>query len=101
MEKSTSMIQVTVEFIGLARILTRLPKLELSVKPGTTYRDIIGAVANKFPALLGQVISLDGKELLGTNMISINGRHMIVNNALDESPDDGDKIIFMSILAGG
>ena len=95
------MIKVTVEFNGESRLLTNEKKLNLMVKPGTTFREIIGILGNKYPALLGQVINVDGKSLYGTNMLSLNGKHMIENDAMENSPDDGDRIIMMSILAGG
>jgi hypothetical protein len=93
--------QITVEFIGLSRILTHQHKLALKIDPGTSYRDIISIIAKKYPSMVGQVITPDGKELYGSNMISLNGKHMINEDEIGNSPHDGDRIIFMSILAGG
>ena len=92
---------ITVEFIGLARILTRQKKLDLQTGQAATYRDIVQTIGMRFPVLIGQVISQTGDELIASNMINLNGEHMIQEEAMGESPRDGDRIIFMSILAGG
>ena len=96
-----SMIQVTIEFIGLSRILTHQKTLHLEIESTTTYRSIINLLAEKFPALSGQIITTDGQHLMDSNMISINGKHMIEEDAMESSPVDGDRIILMSILSGG
>jgi hypothetical protein len=54
-----------------------------------------------YPALVGEVISKDRQTLLGSNMLSLNGKHMIRPSDLDNSPEAGDKLTLMSILAGG
>lgn len=95
------MSTITVEFLGLARILTQQKMLELQIGPATTYRDIVQIIGTRFPVLVGQVISPEGNDLIASNMISLNGEHMIQEDAMGDIPSDGDRIIFMSILAGG
>jgi hypothetical protein len=92
---------IQIEFIGLARILTRQKYLDMLISSEDTYLDILQRIADRFPILIGQVISPGKDGLIGSNMINLNGEHMIPEECLGESPDDGARIIFMSILAGG
>ncbi len=42
----------------------------------------------------------DYTSLQSSNMLNLNGRHG-QSDQMDESPSDGDRLILMSILAGG
>ena len=54
-----------------------------------------------YPNLVGEVIAKDKQTMLGSNMVSLNGKHMLRPTDLEDSPADGDKLTIMSILAGG
>lgn len=58
-------------------------------------------LANDYPALKGEVIEKDGKKLIPTNLFSLNGQKILHENNLDFTPNDGDKLILLSLLAGG
>ena len=92
---------ITVDFIGHSRILTRQKEIQLNIESGTSYGEIIKIIALKYPALVGQVISPDGAGLFGSNMFNRNGEHMIQEDEMGDSPEDGDNLILMSVLAGG
>ncbi len=92
---------IKVDFIGHSRILTRQKEIQLNIESGTSYVEIIKIIAQKFPALVGQVISPDGAGLFGSNMFNRNGEHMIQEDEMSDSPEDGDNLILMSVLAGG
>ena len=94
-------MEVLIEFQGVSRVITKAKKLPLDVAPETTYRQIIQRLAVLYPALVGEVITNDRQTMLGSNMLSLNGKHMIRPTDLGKSPQDGDKLIIMSILAGG
>ncbi|MDX9863910.1 MAG: MoaD/ThiS family protein [Anaerolineaceae bacterium] len=94
-------MEVLIEFQGISRVLVKSKKMPLKVEPATTYRQIIQRLAVLYPALVGEVISKDRQTLLGSNMLSLNGKHMIRPSDLDNSPEAGDKLTLMSILAGG
>lgn len=94
-------MEVLIEFQGISRVLTKAKKLPLNVSPDTTYRQIIQRLAVVYPILVGEVITKDRQTLLGSNMLSRNGKHMIRPTDLGSSPEAGDKLTVMSILAGG
>jgi len=94
-------MEVLIEFQGISRVITKSKKLPLNVDPDTTYRQIIQRLAAAYPNLVGEVITEDRLSMLGSNMLSLNGKHMVRPADLDKSPTEGDKLIIMSILAGG
>jgi len=94
-------IQVLVEFTGVSRMLTGQSELALKVKPGTTFADIVSELGKKFPALVGQIIDQNGREFIPTNLFSLNGSRIIQENEMNGSPADGDRLILISLLAGG
>ena len=94
-------MEVLIEFQGISRVLTKSKKLPLNVSPDTTYRQIIQRLAVLYPNLVGEVIAKDRQTMLGSNMLSRNGKHMIRPADLGNSPEAGDKLTIMSILAGG
>ncbi len=93
-------MKVTVEFSGLARVLTRTKQTTLELEEGTTFREIVKRIGQMYPDLVGQVITPEG-EFIASNMLNRNGKYMIQPEQMDESPDDGDRLVMMSILAGG
>jgi len=92
---------LTVEFLGLARILTHVSHHTLQLHNGRTYRQIIKALGEDFPELVGHVIAPGLESMHSSNMLCVNGTHMIQPGDMDRSPTEGDRIILMSILAGG
>ncbi len=92
---------ILVEFTGIARVLTGVRDVSLASDPGTTYREIIRQLGIRFPVLVGQVIEHDGMSLLPENKIVLDGKRILPESELDTSPCDGDRLTFMSILAGG
>ena len=94
-------MELLIEFQGISRVLTKSKNLPLNVEPDTTYRQIIQRLAVLYPNLVGEVIAKDKQTMLGSNMVSLNGKHMLRPTDLEDSPADGDKLTIMSILAGG
>ncbi|MDF1515682.1 MAG: MoaD/ThiS family protein [Anaerolineae bacterium] len=94
-------MELTVEFAGLSRVLTHLSRITLEVEPDTSYRQILAILSDKHPELLGEVIHSSKTTLQSSNMLNVNGKHMVQPNELDQYPVDGDRLIMMSILAGG
>jgi len=94
-------MELTIEFAGLSRVLTHLPRISLTVEPGTTFRQIIAILAEKYPELVGEVIHAKKTTLQSSNMLNVNGKHMVQPTEMEHTPSDGDRLIIMSILAGG
>lgn len=94
-------MEVKVEFAGLSRVITHDRGLSLTLDKDATYRDILQVLAEKYPDLIGNVIHPSLDSLQSSNMLNLNGKHMISPAQIDNSPSEGDRIILMSVLAGG
>lgn len=94
-------MELTIEFAGLSRVLTHLSRTSLKVEPGTTFRELLTILSEKHPELIGEVIHTDQSALQSSNMLNVNGKHMVQPSEMDKSPSNGDRVILMSILAGG
>lgn len=94
-------MQVTVEFAGVSRVLTRTRKISIDLEATATFHDLLRVLGERYPQLMGEVISPSEYSLEGANMLNLNGERMLQPDQMDTSPDDGDRIILMSVLAGG
>mgnify|MGYP006281597199 CR=1 FL=1 len=94
-------MQVNVEFSGVSRVLTRTRKLSVDLKADATFRDLLHELGRRYPELMGEVINPTNYRLEGANMLNLNGERMLQPDQMDASPQDGDRIILMSVLAGG
>ena len=94
-------MRVVVEFTGVARMLTEQSSVDLELAPNDTLQQVIILLARQFPALIGEVFEKGGDSLIPTNVFSLNGEKIIHENELTFKPEDGDKLILLSLLAGG
>ena len=58
------MIQLTIEFTGLAKTIAGVPEITLSLPEGTTYRDVVRKLGELYPGLIGILIAEDGETFL-------------------------------------
>jgi len=61
----------------------------------------VRTLVRKYPDLIGDVVQADGETMQAPNILNLDGRRMIQPHHMDESPSDGDRIIVMSMSAGG
>ncbi len=94
-------MRVQIELLGLARLVSGERKVSLDIEPGTTFRDIVRMLAGKYPEMIGNVIRPDRATLQEPNIFNLNARRMIQAAQMDESPGENDRIILMSMSAGG
>ena len=94
-------MRVVVEFTGVTRMLTEQSSVDLELAPNDTLQQVIISLARQFPALIGEVFEKGGDSLIPTNVFSLNGEKIIHENELTFKPEDGDKLILLSLLAGG
>lgn len=81
-------MNITVHLDGSARILTRRKEVVLSIAPNATWRDVIAALASAAPALVGEFITFDKRDLVGT--LNRSGKQSIsdLDAKVDLSEDD-------------
>ena len=94
-------MRIHVELLGLSRLAAGVKEIALDLEEGTTFRDIVRMLATRYPKMIGNVIQPDGETLQTPNILNLNARRMIQASQMDDSPSDGDRIILMSISAGG
>ncbi len=73
----------------------------LDLQKGANVGDVISALGKAYPQLLGEIIEKDGKSLIPTNIFSVNGQKIIHESDLQFQPDEGDRLILLSLLSGG
>ena len=66
---------ITFQLDGTARVLTKQKEIPITVAPNATWRDVIAALAQAAPALIGDVITKDRRNLVGT--LNRNGKESI------------------------
>jgi len=94
-------MQICIEFLGLSRLATGEREIKLSVDDRTTFRDIVRLLAQRYPALLENVIQPTGDVLYEPNIFNVNSQRMIQEHDMNGVPQSGDRIVLMSISAGG
>ena len=94
-------IQVLVEFTGISRVLTGKTECQLPLAGGAAMMDVVRVIGCKFPPLVGEVIEKGGETLIPTNLFSVNGKQILNEKQMHYQPKDGDRLILLSLLAGG
>lgn len=94
-------MRIHVDFLGLSRLAAGVKEIALDLEEGTTFRDIVRTLGTRYPKMIGNVIQPDGETLQTPNILNLNAKRMIQVSQMDDSPSDGDRIILMSISAGG
>jgi molybdopterin converting factor small subunit len=94
-------MRIHVELFGLSRIAAGTKELSLELEENTTFREIVQLLSKRYPDMVGNVINPDGETLHPPNIFNLNAKRMIQPDQMDGRPEDGDRIILMSISAGG
>ncbi|RLC67944.1 MAG: hypothetical protein DRI48_00960 [Chloroflexi bacterium] len=94
-------MRVQVELFGVSRLVAGEKEITLDVEEGATFRDVVRKLAEKYPGMIGDVIQPDCETLHPPNILNLNAQRMIQPHQMDESLSDGDRIILMSMSAGG
>lgn len=95
------MIEIVVEFTGLAKAIAGSQAVTLSFPEGTTYRDIVRTLGESHPELIGILIAEDGETFLSSNMFVIDGNLANPVMIMDQKPKNGEHIHLMSVITGG
>ena len=93
--------EVQVEFTGISRMLTGQSEMTIKIRQGTTFSEIVKLIGKKYPSMVGQIIDKRGSIFIATNLFSLNGQRIIQESEMNGSPREGDRLILISLLAGG
>jgi len=92
-------MRLTVELFGLARRLSGEKEVMLEIKDDATLRDVVIALAERFPSFLGQLVVPGTYELVEPYFFNFDGRR--VAKSLDERPEEEGRLLLMFVEAGG
>ena len=94
-------MRVRVELLGLSRLVTGTREVSLEMADEATYRDLVYTLSETYPSLVGNVIQADRRNLQAPNIFNLNARQMVQSRQMDDRLVEDDRIILMSISAGG
>jgi molybdenum cofactor guanylyltransferase len=92
-------LSCTVELFGVARLLAKTRVISLSLGPDATFAQVLSAVAQRLPVLVGRVINPNTTDLLPGFACNINGIDFVRDRETKIRPHD--KIFILSADAGG
>lgn len=93
------MLNVTVELLGIARRATGLKEVTLELPEPASYHDLVHALAESYPALVGQVIHPQTRTLLPSFILNLGGRKVVKD--LSQNLSGGERLVLMFVESGG
>lgn len=94
-------MRIHVEFLGLSRLITGLKEMSFSLEEGASFRNLVESLGKSYPALIGDVIQPLQNDLQIPNRFLFNGGRFLQQNEMGDKLNDGDRVVLMSISAGG
>ena len=91
--------EITVELYGTARIKGGVRELQLSVPSPISARNLMKAISNICPSLVGEVITQDRSALINSHTLNLNGLSFVNSDPI--TLKHGDKLLLFSSQAGG
>ena len=92
-------VDVSVELFGSARMLTGRRQAQIAVPSQATITDLVAALAERCPDLVGKVILEDRSGLLKSYIFNLNGTAFVSEEPLQLKT--GDTLLLFSSQAGG
>ena len=92
-------VECTVEFFGVAQLLTRNKTVSLALPQEATLSHLFSALAERMPVLVGRVITPEKNRLVSGCACNVNGLEFVRNPTAKIR--NGDKILILSADAGG
>ncbi|MBN1935788.1 MAG: MoaD/ThiS family protein [Anaerolineae bacterium] len=94
-------MKVHIEYLGVSRLVTQKKAEDLELPDGITFRDLARFLSEAYPKMIGYVIQPGATDLQSPNIFNIDGKRMVRRDQMDDPINDGDKIVLMSMSAGG
>jgi hypothetical protein len=91
--------KVRIELFGPARYLSGLREVEVVIADEGSFGDVLVALAEKAPKLVGQVVDPAKPGLVGPNRLFLDGRRVVRD--LSQKPADGTHLLLLLAAAGG
>jgi hypothetical protein len=94
-------MQVQIEFLGLSRLITGEKEQAIDLTEALTYRELVRQLGSTYPGLIGEVILPGHDGLQPPNVFHTKDGHFIRQDQLDQDLKPDDRIVLMSLSAGG
>ncbi len=94
-------IKLTIEFTGVAKQFTGASSVDFVFPEDVIYTDVVRVLGEHYPELIGLLIDQDGETFLSSNMFIINNEMALPVMVMDEHPNDGDRLVLVSVMTGG
>jgi len=94
-------MRVNVEFLGLSRLIIGSKQMAFDLPEDTSFRDLVRLLHSQYPGLVDNVIRPDGETLQAPNVFNLDGKRMVRQDQMSQAIHDGDRVILMSLSAGG
>lgn len=88
-----------VQLFGLARLTAGVKEVTIDVPGPVPIREVIAALAERCPSLVGPVLDSGGHVLMDGFIFNLNGREFLTS--LDDALHPGDRLLLLSSAAGG
>ena len=82
--------KVTVELTGPARIQAGRKEVITTVEDDATWRDVVAALAQALPVLVGKAITEDRRDLIGSYLLNVGGRRTVYDFDEKAQIEEGD-----------
>ncbi len=89
--------RVAVELTGLARSHAGSDTVNISVQDEATWRDVIGALAQASPALVGTVLTEDSCNLVGSYVLNLGGGRSVYDLDEEATLKAGDRLSVLDV----
>ncbi len=93
------MKKLQIELFGMARRLAQAKETTVEIEERGTYRDVVAALARRYPAFIDQIIKPDTHELIEPYFLNVDARRVVRD--LDEIPEEGKPLLLLFVDAGG
>ena len=90
---------VRVELFGVARLAAGHKAVVLPYAQAGSLGEVVGALAERCPALVGPVIAAGGRALVEGHIFNVNGRDFVPDLGAALRP--GDTVLLIAAAAGG
>jgi predicted RNA-binding protein with EMAP domain len=87
---------VVVETSNIVYALARQREIRLALRDNATYADLVAALAQAVPALVGEVISKDKRHLVGDYLLNVGGRVSVQDLSQVADIREGERVIFLT-----
>lgn len=92
---------IKIEFTNLPEEIIGADSIEMPLRDGATFSDLVCELADRFPKLVGVLIAPDKCGFLSSNFFVVNGEMELPVMVMEKKPKPGDVLTIVSIATGG